>query len=886
MFGSKNVWAAALVAVAGLVSLSCNKDEKDDEKGGGAVISIFAENDTFNEEGAATVNLAVSGEASGEIVATIAVGSKAEEGFTAVSAEALTLENSIKIAKGTKSVSLDVKVDFSKVSEGQEAVITIASATGAKVDETAGTAYIKVPAIYKGETPVEGSSDWSIIGSLLGSNWDKDFVADEVEGVFVVKNVQLNADSEFKFRFQKDWAVNRGGAFTELGKGFACAQDGDNVKVGAEGIYDIYYNPGVEQIGVVATGGSVEWTSNASQSGTLNWNIEYKGTQWVPGYYSYGELEVIAITETGGSFYHLMLVDLSDGEDYLEALTSNHEETIAALQNEIEDAIADEMDYYGETREEAIPEILYKEENDGSELYFYGQPAGEYQFVILSANDNAELDGGFAVVNFSKTTDAQETYDWGFNPTKNNDWTAAWDGWYTGYEGKYYWAVGTATGVTYIYVDTYTDEEIDEYLDGDIVNMFNSLQTNIADALADGTTAEELAEQLDAVDESGNFETLLNTYGATGATNAYILGIDAEGKVLNTYGVSEIVIPEVEVVPVEWSERTDWALNYDPTVDTEDDEYNQAVVTTVCDAEYFVTAIYDAGIRDAYSLDEIGDDALYYVKLYSQYGYTVEDLCGYGLVHKSVPAVEAWKDLSNGMEAFIFGITADGKVTGEWHSEPLTGIEEVPGEEFEMVLQSNWSVTTVGSAYKEGEDDVIDIEVNCPGILWYSIEENTQADLDYYYGGSIQGFAQAIEEDLADYLGTYTMDELLYSGADPMPSIYVYNFDTPTTIYIVEFDENGKATGRYGATAVTIPSGDTGGLAVAKSSVRHPALRHSGLRVGKNLQHSKPEARRPVLGKKVRKAVNLSAPKLVSRSSAAAVKPASKKIGRKAAIVK
>ena len=99
-------------------------------------------------------------------------------------------------------------------------------------------------------------------------------------------------------------------------------------------------------------------------------------------------------------------------------------------------------------------------------------------------------------------------------------------------------------------------------------------------------------------------------------------------------------------------------------------------------------------------------------------------------------------------------------------------------------------------------------------------------------------------------------------------------------------DENGKATGRYGATAVTIPSGDTGGLAVAKSSVRHPALRHSGLRIGKNLQQSKPEARRPVLGKKVRKAVNLSAPKLVSRSSAAAVKPASKKIGRKAAIVK
>lgn len=868
MFSSKSLWLTTLVAVTGLLFASCDKEKEDEEKvGGNAVISIFSDNGSFNEAGKATVNLVVSGTPDEDIVATIAAGSQAEEGYTAVSALALDFESSVTIEKGTKSVALEVSVDLFKAAPGQEAVITIASATGAMVDETANTVFIKLNAT---NGPVEGASEWSVIGTVLGSNWDTDFVADETEGIFVVKNIRLTADSEFKFRFQKDWTVNRGGEFTEFGKGFACEQNGANVKVGVEGVYDIYYNSVVEQIGVVTTGGEIEWGSKTGSGGSLDWTIQYAGTQWVEGYYGYGQLEVLNVSGTDTPYYHLLLVDLSEEDDYLAALTNDHDATIAALQEELEEAIADEMEYYEETREEALPYILYSEENDGTEILFYGQPIGDYQFVILPANENGELDGRYAVISFTKDTDPETTYDWGITPQLNPNWTAAWDGWCEGEEGEYYWVVGSAAGAAYVVVDSYTDEELEKYHDGSVANMLNTTQTSLSGYL-DNYTLEDLAYYgvINEVASDGSFESSLSTYDITGPTYIYIIGLDAAGNVLNDYGKSEVEIPEYVEEPIEWSERTDWALNYDATVDTGDTTYSQAVVVTACDADYFVTTIWEAGSSQEYTLDEIGADALYYVTLYGAYGYTVDDLVEYEIVHNSVPAVEGWKGLENGMEAFVFGITSAGKLTGEWHMEVLTGIEEIPQEELEMTLQTNWSVTTVGEAYVDGDGyDVIDIEVDCPGILWYAVEENTPDDLDTYYDGSIAGFALSVQEDLADYLGTYTIDELLYSGADPQPSTYVYNFDTPTTIYIVEFDEDGKPTGRYGATDVTIPTPSSASSVAVRI---HRSAKHNSVRVS-NRQPVKPQANRPVLQKKVRKAIVHKHTFSIGRSQAAAAK--------------
>ncbi len=112
--------------------------------------------------------------------------------------------------------------------------------------------------------PEQGTSDWSVIGSFaeekIAMNWDNDLVMAASGDLFVLKNLKLTASDEFKIRYQKSWDTqDRGGSFAELGEGFPVEQGGPNIKPKLDGIYDIYYNPAMEQIAVCAAGKTAEW---------------------------------------------------------------------------------------------------------------------------------------------------------------------------------------------------------------------------------------------------------------------------------------------------------------------------------------------------------------------------------------------------------------------------------------------------------------------------------------------------------------------------------------------------------------------------------------------------------------------------------------------------
>ena len=111
--------------------------------------------------------------------------------------------------------------------------------------------------------PVQGNSDWSVIGSLavekIKMNWDADLVLAASGDLFVLKDLKLTAADEFKIRFQKDWADNRGGAFVKLGEGFEVTKDGANIKPGYDGLVDVWYNPAKEQMAVCEAGKNVTW---------------------------------------------------------------------------------------------------------------------------------------------------------------------------------------------------------------------------------------------------------------------------------------------------------------------------------------------------------------------------------------------------------------------------------------------------------------------------------------------------------------------------------------------------------------------------------------------------------------------------------------------------
>ena len=88
-------------------------------------------------------------------------------------------------------------------------------------------------------------SEWSVIGALSAYeiSWDGDLNMWTDGNNHVAAHVKLAAGDEFKFRQNRSWDVNFGGDFPGLDSDFAVSQDGPNIKVGADGVYDLYLNP-------------------------------------------------------------------------------------------------------------------------------------------------------------------------------------------------------------------------------------------------------------------------------------------------------------------------------------------------------------------------------------------------------------------------------------------------------------------------------------------------------------------------------------------------------------------------------------------------------------------------------------------------------------------
>ena len=102
------------------------------------------------------------------------------------------------------------------------------------------------------------ASNWSVIGSLSkhGISWDGD-IAMITDGTWhVALGVNLAASDEFKFRQDASWSVNMGGDFGGLDSEFPVSQDGPNIKVGAEGTFDLFVNPGAGLAKVSETTGA------------------------------------------------------------------------------------------------------------------------------------------------------------------------------------------------------------------------------------------------------------------------------------------------------------------------------------------------------------------------------------------------------------------------------------------------------------------------------------------------------------------------------------------------------------------------------------------------------------------------------------------------------
>lgn len=133
---------------------------------------------------------------------------------------------------------------------------------------------------YLPEKP-ENAASWSLSGTFVG--WNDWWMVEEGD-FYVAKSVHLTTADRFKFRFQSDWAMSRGGAgIVEPGFWYSLTSDGGDIQVGADGTYDIYLSKELDKLYFMAEGelpaSAQDGAANMSEwavSGTFNgWSSSF-----------------------------------------------------------------------------------------------------------------------------------------------------------------------------------------------------------------------------------------------------------------------------------------------------------------------------------------------------------------------------------------------------------------------------------------------------------------------------------------------------------------------------------------------------------------------------------------------------------------------------------
>ena len=175
---------------------------------------------------------------------------------------------------------------FSVSQDGPNIKVTMDGVYDLWLDLTDGTA--TVTEAYQAYPEHKEASDWTVIGALseYGISWDGDLEMVTDGTTHIAQGVKLGAADEFKFRQNKDWAVNLGGDFGGFGSDFGVSQDGPNIKVGVAGVYDLIVNPGAGTAQIVETmGGGKSGKIGGDEPGPepepiTGWNIIGLNGDW------------------------------------------------------------------------------------------------------------------------------------------------------------------------------------------------------------------------------------------------------------------------------------------------------------------------------------------------------------------------------------------------------------------------------------------------------------------------------------------------------------------------------------------------------------------------------------------------------------------------------
>ena len=145
--------------------------------------------------------------------------------------------------------------EFSVTQDGANIEIAKDGVYDLFLDLSAGTAI--VAEAYDPYPDFTQATNWTVIGALskAGINWDGDIDMLSDGTVSAAFSVALAAEDQFKFRQDKAWTVNLGGDFGGMDTDFPVTQDGANIIVGTEGVYDLFVDPSAGTAKVTAAAG-------------------------------------------------------------------------------------------------------------------------------------------------------------------------------------------------------------------------------------------------------------------------------------------------------------------------------------------------------------------------------------------------------------------------------------------------------------------------------------------------------------------------------------------------------------------------------------------------------------------------------------------------------
>ena len=255
-----------------------------------------------------------------------------------------------------------------------------------------------------------------------------------------------------------------------------------------------------------------------------------------------------------------------------------------------------------------------------------------------------------------------------------------------------------APGSSYVWVDTYTDSQLQQYYKGDIAAMLNDYSSDFQEAISKGYSASDILYTT-----SDGYATVY--YDEPGPTKFYIMDFDAKGKPTGKYGVVTLTVPEYD----EGGEGGGGEGG-----DDDDESYDQISVSGTGSA-LFTFDIYPSGTLTAENLQdkmlETGQWVVDQYNLYVAFGEaglaTLPDDFNvtYMMSDADYPYIQFGLQELGNYDVLIVGMNAEGNLTGEYNISTI----EIDGHELAAIQGARRKLAAkAGKSVRRAEDDGID----------------------------------------------------------------------------------------------------------------------------------------------------------------------------------